>query len=175
MPARPRQLASKMDQDIKRPHHGGGEGNILGMGEHGAVPNSTYRECRRRQKSRARPSDGASGSPYGADAANPGQRRNQVADGVSVERNDFLQSVRNHVEQASVKIEIPEVEQCLIGKSARVIGDNQFTIALLHFLIIGDRIIAEGEGHNCDKRSEQCRRREVAAVETHQWRGPSMS
>ncbi len=134
------------------------------MGEHGAVPNSARRQRRRRNKSSTRPPDGARGGPNRADAADADQPGEQVADGVSIERNDFFQSNRNHVEQAAIQIEISEVKQGLIGEAAGIIGDNQFAIALLHFFVVGDGIIAKGEDDERNQRGEEYGCRQVVAI-----------
>jgi hypothetical protein len=59
------------------------------------------------------------------------------------ERKYSLEADRDDVEEAPVEVEIPEVEQSLIRKGAAVVRDDEFAVALLDLLIVGDGIIAE--------------------------------
>ena len=103
--------------------------------------------------------------PNRADPANAGQRGQQVPDGVRIERQQLLHADRDNVEQAAIQIQIPEVKQPLIDKAAGVIGDDHFAVALLHFLVVGDGVVAEGARHQNEQQGDQQRRREIVAVE----------
>jgi hypothetical protein len=53
------------------------------------------------------------------------------------------------------------LEQRLVGKAAEVIGQDQFAVAMLYFLVIGDRIVLEGEDRDDNERRNQQRGGEV--------------
>ena len=144
------------------------------MVEHRAVPDPAYRERRRCKETRARSADGPRGGPGRADSADADQSRNCVADGVSIERKDLFESDRNQIEQAAIEVEVLEMEHRLIGKPARVIGDDELAVALLDFLIVGDRVIAKGEGHEDDERAKERRRRQVVTLQPRPRRRESL-
>ena len=58
----------------------------------------------------------------------------------------------------------------LVGKPARIVGDDEFAVLLLHFLIIRDRIIAERESDQNDKQRKENGRGPVvsAAISSRQ-------
>ena len=120
------------------------------MVEHRAVPDAARRERRGGEKPGARSTDGARGSPSRADPADAYQSRHQVADGVGVERPETFEADGDHIEKAAIQIEVPEMEQGLIGKPACVVANDELPVALLHFLIVGNRVVAEGEGDDND-------------------------
>ena len=66
------------------------------------------------------------------------------------------------------------MEHRLIGKPARVISDDELAVALLDFLIVGDRVIAKGEGHEDKERAKQHRRRQVVAFQPRPRRRESL-
>ena len=92
---------------------------------------------------------------------------------IGVERDDLFQPDRGDIEQTAVEIEILEMKHRLVGKSARVVAEDQLAVTLLHLLIIGDRIIAEGAGDENDERSEKQRRRQIMTINTREPRRKS--
>ena len=168
MPARTRQFAADQQQEPKRPHHGRGKRDVLGVVEHRAVPGAAHRK-RGAAKSPARgPAMAARCRPHRGDAADAGKRRQQMPDLVKIERKELLEADRDHVKQAAIQIEIPEMKQRLVDKAARVIGDDHLAVTLLHFLVIGDGVVAEGENDEDNQRAEQQQRRDVVTVDARQ-------
>ena len=92
---------------------------------------------------------------------------------IGVERDDLFQPDRGDIEQTAVEIEILEMKHRLVGKSARVVAEDQLAVTLLHLLIIGDRIIAEGAGDENDERSEKQCRRQIMTINAREPRRKS--
>jgi hypothetical protein len=139
--------------------------------KHRAIPDAASRKCQGGKEPRACTANGACGGPGGDNAADADQPGKQVADGVGIKRQDTLQADRQHIEEASVQIEVLEMEHGLVGKPACIVSDDEFAVLLLHFLIIGDRIIAEGESDQNDKyRKERGRSPMVSAAITSRQR-----
>ena len=142
------------------------------MIEHRAVPRAAHRKRRRCQKPGAGPGDGSRRRPHRGDAADAAKRRQQVPDLVKIEWKKFLDADRNHVEQAAVQIEVPEMKQRLVDEAARVIGDDHLAVTLLHLLVIGDGVVAEGENDEDNQRTEQQHRRDVVTINARQHAAP---
>ena len=134
------------------------------MIEHRAVPGAAHRKRDRRKQSRARTANGTRRRPDRGNAADAGQCRQQMSNGVWVERKNFLKPDGDKVEQAAVEIEIPEMKDRLIGEAAGIIANNQLAVALLHLLVVRDAVVAEREGDEADQRKENERRREIVSV-----------
>jgi len=66
-------LPPDLEQQISCDHHRGGERNVLGVIEHGAVPDAAYGERERRQEPGARTADGTGGPPDRGDTADTGK------------------------------------------------------------------------------------------------------
>ena len=96
-----------------------------------------------------------------------------MANIVSVKWKDFLQSEGSNVKQAAVKIKIPEVEERLISESANIIADDQSAVMLLHFLVVGDRVIAKGRRDKSDERDEKRGYGKIITIDTCQSSDPS--
>ena len=94
-----------------------------------------------------------------------------MANIVRVKWKDFLQSDGSNVKQATVKIKIPEVEERLISESANIIGYDQSTVVLLHFLVVGDRVIAKSRCDKSDERDEKRGYGEIITIDTWQSSG----
>ena len=43
------------------------------------------------------------------------------------------------------------MKQRLVGEARAIIGDDQFGIMLLHFLVVRDRVVAKGKGDQKDE------------------------
>ena len=157
MPARARQFAADPHQEINPSHHGGGERDVLGVIEHRAVPRAAQRNRERGQERGARAADSARRGPDRDNAADTGQRREQVADRVGLKRKQILQAKGDEIEQAAIEIKISEMKHRLIDEAAPIIGDDQLGIALLHLFVVGDRVVAKRVGDENDQRAEQNR------------------
>ena len=164
-PARVRQVACRAQQEIGRAHHGGGERNVLGVVEHRAVPRPAHRQGESGDGAGARPRHQPRGRAGGADAGDPGQRAQDMAHRIGIEkRQQPLEQQRQDVEQAAVQIKIDVVEQRLVGEAAGVIGNDQLAVMLLHFLVVGDGVgIVGGEGER-QQYDQQRGDREIIAV-----------
>ena len=92
---------------------------------------------------------------------------------IGVERDDLFQPDRGDIEQTAVEIEILEMKHRVVGKSARVIAEDQLAVTLLHLLVIGDRIIAEGAGDENNERREEQRCRQVMTISAREPRPKS--
>jgi hypothetical protein len=97
-----------------------------------------------------------------------------MANIVSVKWKDFLESESSNVKQAAVKIKIPEVEERPIGESANIIGYDQSAVMLLHFLVVGDRVIAKGRRDKGEERDDKRGYGEIITIDTCQSSDPSM-
>ncbi len=60
---------------------------------------------------------------------------------VRIDRDRMTEGDGNDVEQAPVEIKVLETEDALVREAARIIGDDQFGVVILHALIVGDRIV----------------------------------
>jgi hypothetical protein len=118
MPTRARQFAADQHQKVEPAHHRGGKRNVLGVIEHRAVPGTAHRKRRRGKEARAGPSNGSRHRPDGGNAAEAGQRRQQVPDLVGIERNELLEADRNEIEEAAVQIKIAKMKQRLFDEAA---------------------------------------------------------
>ena len=83
---------------------------------------------------------------------------------VHIERKKLLEADRDHVKQAAIQIEVPEMKQRLVDKAAGVIGDDHLAVTLLHFLVVGDGVVSEGESDECNQRAEQQQRRDIVTI-----------
>jgi hypothetical protein len=61
----------------------------------------------------------------------------------------------NDVEQAPIEIKVLEAEDALVGEAARIIGDDQFGVVMLHAFIIGDRVVLVGKQRHDDEGGEE--------------------
>jgi hypothetical protein len=104
--------------------------------------------------------------PHSASAAvaNAHKSRQQMADRIDVERNYLFEADRDDVEQPAVEIQIPEMEQPLVGKRTPIVGDDKFAVALLDLLVIGDRVIAESREDQDNQQAEQRRGCQVRRI-----------
>jgi hypothetical protein len=102
--------------------------------------------------------------PRGNDPADADYRGQQVANRVGIERQKLFQSDGDEIEQPAVQIKIAEMKQCLVGKARGVVGDDHLAVALLYLLVVRDRIVLEGEKHECHQRGEEQRRDQVEFV-----------
>ena len=123
------------------------------MVEHGAVPRAAKCEGDRRNQARARARNQSRDRGTGGDAANPQQGAEDVTQLVGIDRNDMSERHGDDVEQAAVEVEIFEGEEIANPESTLVIRDDQLAIAMLHGLIVGDRVVLEGEQRDDDKLS----------------------
>ena len=120
MPARARQFAADPHQEVNPSHHGGGERDVLGVIEHRAVPRAAQRDRERGQERGARAADGARRGPGRDNAADAGQRREQVADRVGRRAGaDLCKPNGDEIEQAAIEIKISEMKHRLIDEPAR--------------------------------------------------------
>jgi hypothetical protein len=83
---------------------------------------------------------------------------------VDIERHRLCQQGRCNIEQAAVKIQILKIEQRPVGEAARIIGNDQFAISLLHTLIVADRIFTMTEHHDDGKRRQQKHRGHIERI-----------
>src|SRR5260370_34219652 len=60
---------------------------------------------------------------------------------VRIDRDRMTEVDGNDVEQAPVEIKVLETEDALVREAARIIGDDQFGVVMLHAFIVGDRIV----------------------------------
>jgi hypothetical protein len=141
--ARTRQRARRAQQKIARADHRGGKWDVLGVVEHRAVPGPAQRERQGRKHARARSADHARGRPGRRDAADANQHAEPMPDHVNVGRQDISDQHGNDVEQPAVEIEVAEIEQRPIGKSAGVIGDDELAVAMLHFFVVGNGVVVQ--------------------------------
>ena len=102
-------------------------------------------------------------TPVNAVKAGDGPRRARA--------EEILQAKGHEIEQAAIEIKISEMKHRLIDEPASIIGDDQFGIALLHFLVVGDGIVAKRESDQNDKhRKEHGRGPMVSAAITSRQR-----
>jgi hypothetical protein len=97
-----------------------------------------------------------------------------MANIVSVKGKDFLQSDGRNVKQAAVKIKIPEVKERPISESATIIAYDQSAVMLLHFFVVGDRVIAKGRRDKSNERDEKHGCGKIITIDTSQSSDPSM-
>ncbi len=107
------------------------------------APHRLKRE--RRDQARARTRNQSRGGGGRRDAADPRDRAENVAQRVGIDRNELGEADRDHIEQAAIEIEVLVGEEIAVGETAAVIGDDQLAVMVLHALIVGDRVVAEGE------------------------------
>ena len=62
-----------------------------------------------------------------------------------------MQAKGDEIEQAAIEIKISEMKHRLIDEPAPIIGDDQLGIALLHFFVVGDGVVAKREGDENDQ------------------------
>ena len=82
---RRRQCARDADEKQRRSHHRGGERNVLGVVEHGAIPGAAQRQGHRRDQARARSRDQSCGRGAGGYPANPRHRAEDMTQIVGIE------------------------------------------------------------------------------------------
>ena len=107
----PRQIARRTQQRVGCAHHDGGEGDVLGVIEHPAVPDAADGKQRGGDQARARAGDQTRRRPGGGDAADAEEGAEEMADVIDVERHCLGDERRHDVEQSAVEIEILEREQ----------------------------------------------------------------
>ena len=146
--ARRRQAPRDADQQKCRARHRGGKGNVLGVVEHGAVPRAADAQADCGDQGRARTRDQSRSRRGGDDPTNAHQRAEDMAQIIGIDRNQMTEGDGNDVEQAPVEIKVLEAEDALLRQAAGIIGNDQLTVALLHFFIVGDGVILEGAKHH---------------------------
>ena len=86
-----------------------------------------------------------------------------MAQVIDLQRHDMAQRHRDDVEQAAIQIEIVELKQGAVGEAAFVIIEDQLTVMMLHPLVVGDGVDAEGHHHEDEQCCEQRQRGEIEA------------
>jgi hypothetical protein len=74
---------------------------------------------------------------------------------VGIDREQMTEADGNDIEHAAIEIKILEAEEALVPEAARIVGDDQFAVVMLHSFIVGDRIALVGQ-----QRDEHERRQE---------------
>src|ERR1700730_15175092 len=74
---------------------------------------------------------------------------------VGIDRDKMAEADGNDIEHASIEIKVLEAEEALVPEAARIVGDDQFAVVMLHSFIVGDRIALVGQ-----QRDEHERRQE---------------
>ncbi len=161
---RRRQSAGDPNQKQRRSHHGSGKWNILGVVEHGAVPGAAHRKRSCSDQAGTRPRDQSRRRRASCDPGDPRHRAQNMAQFEGMERNDLGDRHGDDVEQAAIEVEILKGEQVASCKSAPVIVDDQFAVMVLHTLVVGNRVVPEGEQRDNRQRREEREGQEIVRI-----------
>ena len=104
--ARQRHLAKDADEKQRCRRHGGGERNVLGVVEHGAVPCAANCKGHSRDQTRARTRNQSRRRCAGGYPANPRHGAKDMTQFVGISRNDIGERHDNNVEQSAVEVKI---------------------------------------------------------------------
>ena len=160
------------DQEQRRADHRGGEGNVLGVVEHGAVPRAADAQAGRGDQARARTRDQARGRRSGADPADADQRAQDMAQIIRIDRDQMAEGDGNDIEQPAIEKKVLEAEYALVPEAAGIIGDDQLAVMMLNRLIVGDRVVLEGTQRDDNERGDKDERGAIIGAEARDGRCP---
>jgi len=134
--------------EVQRPQHGGGEGNVLGVGEHRPRPRPGNQQQHERRQPRPLAAKPACEQPGAGQPGKAEEGREQVAQ--VPQRGPFshagaLEGGRDEVEEAAVQIKVLVLEGLAIGESGGVEVEQQAAVDMLDLLVVADAVLVEGE------------------------------
>ena len=149
-PGRRGQGVEHAHAEVQGPQHRGGEGDVLGVGEHRPRPGTGEQQQHERRQPRPLAGQPTCEQPGAGQPGEAEAGRDQVAQ-VPQRRPlghaGALQGSRDEVEEAAIQIEVLVFESLAVGKPRQVEVEQQAAVDMLDLLVVADAVPVEGEQH----------------------------
>lgn len=74
---------------------------------------------------------------------------------IRIDREQVAEADCDDIEQPAIEVKVVEAKYALIMEAAAIVAENQFAVVMLHWFVVGNRVLFEGQEREDHQRGDE--------------------